>query len=138
MKQTSCTPGNVFLPNPRCSTWDMCYQRGISASPDKVKAVREYPAPKSIKDVRSFLGVASFCRRLVQNFVEVAKPLTILTRKNRIYMGPEQQQAFQSMKVKLCTTHMLAYLNFKLLFILTTDVSKTAIAAILLQVQDDA
>jgi hypothetical protein len=58
-------------------------ERGISASPDKVKAVREYPTPKSVKDVRAFLGLASFYRRLVQNFAEVAKPITILTRKNR-------------------------------------------------------
>jgi hypothetical protein len=49
-------------------------ERGISASPDKVKAVREYPTLKSVQDVRSFLGLASFYRRLVQNFAEAAKP----------------------------------------------------------------
>ena len=114
-------------------------ERGISASPDKVKAVREYPTPKTVKDVRAFLGLASFYRRLVQNFAEVAKPLTILTRKNREFTwGPEQQQAFQSMKDKLCTTHVLAYPNFKLPFILTTDASMTAVGAILSQVQDGA
>ena len=58
-------------------------ERRISASPDNVKAVREYPTPKSVKDVRSFLGLASFYRRLVQNFAEAAKPVTILTTKNR-------------------------------------------------------
>ena len=50
--------------------------------------------------------------------------------------GPEQQQAFQSVKDKLCTTPVLAYPNFKLPFILTTDASKMAVAAILSQVQD--
>ena len=115
----------------------MCYQRGISASPENVKVVREYPTPRSVKDVRSFLGLASFCRRLVQNVAEEAKPLTILTRKIREFTwGPEQQKAFQSMKDKLCATPVLAYPNFKLPFILTTDASKTAIEAILSQVQD--
>ena len=73
----------------------------------------------------------------MQNFVEEAKHLTILTRKNREFTcGLEQQKAFQSMKDKLCATPVLAYPNFKLPFILTTDASKTAIAAILSQVQD--
>ena len=84
-------PGNVFSPNPRCSTWDMCYQRE-EFEPSQIKTVREYPTPKSVKDVRSFLGLASFYRRLVQNFAKTAKPLTILTRKNREFTwGLEKQ-----------------------------------------------
>jgi hypothetical protein len=57
-------------------------ENGVSASADKVKAVREYPTPKNAKDVRAFLGLASFYRRLVPSFAETAKPLTSLTRKN--------------------------------------------------------
>ena len=68
---------------------------------------------------------------------EEAKPLTILTRKNREFSwGPEQQKAFQSMKDKLCGTPVLAYPSFKLPFILTTEASKTSIAAVLSQAQD--
>ena len=55
---------------------------GVSASADKVKAVKNYPTPRSPKEVRAFLGLASFYRRLVPNFAESAKPLTKLTRKN--------------------------------------------------------
>jgi hypothetical protein len=66
--------------------------KGVSASADKVKAVKEYPAPKDAKDVRAFLGLASFYRRLVLKFVEVAKPVTILTRKSQEFVwGPSQQ-----------------------------------------------
>jgi hypothetical protein len=50
--------------------------KGVPASPDKVKAVREYPVPKNVKDVRAFLGLASFYRRLVRGFAETAKPLS--------------------------------------------------------------
>jgi hypothetical protein len=46
------------------------------ASPDKVKAVIEYPVPKSVRDVRAFIGLASFFRRLIPKFAELAKPLT--------------------------------------------------------------
>jgi hypothetical protein len=41
-------------------------EKGVSASPDKVKAVRDYPISKSVKEVRAFLGLASFYRRLAQ------------------------------------------------------------------------
>jgi hypothetical protein len=111
--------------------------KSVSASPDKVTAVRQYSVPKNVKDVRAFLGSASFYRRLVPNFAEIAKPLTALTRKDcQFTWGPQQQQAFQSMKDRLCTTPVLAYPNFEVPYILTTDASKVAIAAILSQVED--
>jgi hypothetical protein len=73
----------------------------------------------------------------VPNFAEIAKPLTALTSKDRQFaLGPQEQQAFQSMNNRLCTTPVMAYPNFKLPFILTTDASKVAIGAILSQVQD--
>jgi hypothetical protein len=107
-------------------------ENGISPSPEKVKAVRQYPTPKCVRDVRAFLGLASFYRRLVQNFAEIAK----LTRKVQEFLwGPRQQEAFESLKEKLYTTPVLSYPNFTLHFILTTDGSKTAIGAILSQVQ---
>ena len=112
-------------------------ENGISASTDKMAAVREYPVPKTVRDIRAFLGFASFYRRLVPGFAKVAKPLTELTRKDRQFnWGPCQQKAFEKLKELLCSEQVLAYLNFELPFILTTDASKVAIAAILSQVQD--
>jgi hypothetical protein len=61
-------------------------ESGIPASEDKVKAVKHYPIPKCAKDVRVFLGLASFYRRLVPDFAEVARPLTNLTRKNQAFI----------------------------------------------------
>ena len=61
----------------------MLSKEGISASPDRIKAVRDYPTSRNLKDVRAFLGLASFYRRLIQGFSAVAKPLTELTKKNR-------------------------------------------------------
>ena len=73
------------------------------------------------------------------NFAEIAKLLTSLTRKNQGFVwGPSQQEAFERMKDKLCTTPVLAYPNFKLPFILTFDASKLAVGAVLSQVQDGA
>ena len=60
---------------------------GIEASPDKVKAVQNFPKPQSVKDVRSFLGLASFYRRLVPHFADIAKALTQLTKKEKYGIG---------------------------------------------------
>jgi len=103
---------------------------GVTASPDKVKAVREYPTPKNVKDVREFLGLTSFYRRLLPSFAKLAKSLTILNRKNQVFSWGPKQQAFLGFKERLCTTPVLAYPNFKLPFILTTDGFETAVAAI--------
>jgi hypothetical protein len=108
-----------------------------SASSDKVDAVKNYPTPRNAKDVRAFLGLASFYRSLVPKFAETAKPLTKLTRKGQKFnWGPSRQEAFDELKTKLCTTPVLAYPNFDLPFILTTDTSKVAVVAILSQVQN--
>ena len=60
-------------------------EKGVSASPDKIKAVRDYTTPKNVKDVRAFLGLASFYLRLVHDFATIAKPLTELTKKDRLF-----------------------------------------------------
>jgi len=70
-------------------------EKGVSASPDKVAAVRQYPVPKNVKDFRAFLGLASFYRRLVPNFAEIVKPLTALTSKDRQFtLGPVTATGF--------------------------------------------
>ena len=61
----------------------------------------------------------------------------MLTRKNQDFIwGPSQQEAFEELKYRFSTTSVLAYPNFELPFILTTDASKVAVAVILSQVQD--
>jgi hypothetical protein len=99
--------------------------------------MRDYPMPKNVRDVRVFLGLVSFYRRLVQDFASIAKPLTVLTKKDQPFnWGQDQQKAFKGLKDKLCTTPILAYPNFDLPLILTTDASKTAVTGILSQVQN--
>jgi len=107
-------------------------QDGITTSPDKVKAVRQYPTPRNVKDIRFYLG---FYRRLIPKFAEIAKPLTEITRKNvQFSWEGRQQAAFE--KLETCSDQVLAYPDFQSQFILTTDASKIAVAAILSQVQN--
>jgi hypothetical protein len=122
-------PGKCVFAQPQVRCIGFVFsERGVLASPDKVKAVRKYLTPKKVKDVRKFLGLAAFYRRLVPNFAELAKSLTIITRKNQVFSwGPKQQEAFLGLKERLHTTPVLAYPNFKFPFILTTDGSKMAV-----------
>jgi hypothetical protein len=80
---------------------------GITAAPDKVEAVQQYPEPRNAKDVRSFLGLASFYRRLIPKFAEIAKPLTELRKDVQFKWEGQQQAAFEKLKETL-----LAYPDF--------------------------
>ena len=131
-------PGKCVIAQPKVQYLGyVLSEEGITASPDKIKAVKQYPTPKGVKDVRAFIGLASFYRRLVPDFAELAKPLTTLTRKDQQFTwGPTQKEAFESLKERLCSAPVLAFPDFKLPFILTTDASKVAVGAILSQVQN--
>jgi hypothetical protein len=114
-------------------------REGIHPCPEKVKAVQNYPVPKSVKEVRSFLGLASYYRKLIPRFAEIAKPLTELTQKGEEFMWtPLRQKHFDELKKKLTTAPVLAYPEFQVPFILSTDASSKAIAAVLSQVQGGA
>ena len=56
--------------------------QGIATDPDKIKLVTEWPTPRNLKEVRSFVGLCSYYRRYVKDFARVAEPLHGLTRKN--------------------------------------------------------
>jgi hypothetical protein len=111
--------------------------QGIEASPDKVQAVQKFQMPRSVKDVRSFLGLASFYRRLVPRFANIAKPLTQLTRKDANWeWNKECQESFDRLKQKLSSAPLLAFPDFKRPFILTTDASSVGLGAVLSQEYD--
>lgn len=108
--------------------------QGVAPDPDKVKAVREYPLPRTPKQIKSFLGLIGYYRKFISHFATKAKPLNNLLRKDVTFKwGKEEQDAFESLKREITNEPVLIYPDFNKEFILTTDASKIAIGAILSQ-----
>jgi hypothetical protein len=81
----------------------ICTPSGIRPDPNKVKAIKQYPIPKTVRDIRAFIGLARYYRRHVRNFSEIANPLTNLTKKDVPFIWTdEHQQAFDMLKEILC------------------------------------
>ncbi|GJU75134.1 putative reverse transcriptase domain-containing protein [Tanacetum coccineum] len=82
---------------------------GIHVDPSEIEAVKNWKAPRTPTKVRSFLDLAGYYRRFVENFSKIAKSLSILTQKSKTFdWGEEQELAFQTLKNKLCNTPVLA------------------------------
>ncbi|KAM3386145.1 hypothetical protein ACQJBY_009661 [Aegilops geniculata] len=82
--------------------------KGIAVNPEKVSSVLNWEPPQNVKQLRSFLGLASYCRRFVENFSKIAKPLSNLLQKHVKYVwSPECDVAFNTLKEKLVTAPVL-------------------------------
>ena len=116
-------------------------RKGLSVNPEKTEPILSYPDPKNIKQLRRFIGLASWYRRFIPDFAVVAEPLTRLFRSNvKWHWGEEQQQALDSLKRALTSAPILAFPSFKDIvanpFHLQTDASNTGLGVVLTQVQD--
>ena len=93
-----------------------------------------FPDPTSIKDVRQFVGLASYYRHFIANFAKIAQPLHSLTSKGAVFKWTNQcQKAFDDLKDSLVSAPILTYPDFSKSFSLETDASAKGIGAILSQ-----
>ena len=109
----------------------------METQPSKTDAIKSFPVPKTIKEVRSFLGLTNYYSSFIENFAIIARPLHKLTSKTKkILWNDEAQKAFETLKDKLIKPPILAYPNFTITFRITTDASDTAVGVILSQIQN--
>ena len=95
---------------------------GLKPNHKLVMAVQEFPLPRDIRELRRFLGLASYYRKFIPQFSKIAEPLHNLTRKEVEFVWSDAcQSAFESLKCKLSVAPVLAYPSFEKDFVLETD-----------------
>ena len=121
--------------------------KGISTNPKKIEAVTKWPTPKTVYDVRSFLGFVGYYRRFIKNFSKITKPIReVITglenqskraaKKTYIEWTDIADSAFETLKTMCVNTPILAYPDHQLPFTLHTDSSTDGLGAVLYQKQD--
>ena len=121
--------------------------KGISTNPKKIEAVTKWPTPKTVYDVRSFLGFVGYYRRFIKNFSKITKPIReVITglenqskraaKKTHIEWTDIADSAFETLKTMCVNTPILAYPDYQLPFTLHTDSSTDGLGAVLYQKQN--
>jgi hypothetical protein len=112
-------------------------EEGVSTDPEKIKAVHSWPVPTSVKEMRSFLGLASYYRRFVEGFAKIARPLHKLCEKGiKFCWNEDANSAFETLKQALTSAPILAYPITGLSYIIDCDASDLAVGGVLSQVQN--
>ena len=107
---------------------------GVAVDPSKVEAVLQWESPKSVTEVRSFIGLAGYYRRFIQGFSQIAKPMTNLTKKDRPFIWADQcESAFQELKTRLTTAPVLTLPDPSQPYELYTDASLKGLGCVLMQ-----
>ncbi|GJX85440.1 putative nucleotidyltransferase, ribonuclease H, partial [Tanacetum coccineum] len=126
----------------KCEFWlqEVCFlghvvnSKGIHVDPSKIKAIKNWKPLKTLTEIRSFLRFAGYYRRFIANFSMIAKPLTLLTKKDKKFeWGDEQENAFQTVKDMLCDAPILALLDGIDDFVVYCDASNQGFGCVLMQ-----
>ena len=111
--------------------------RGVQTDPEKIAVVKDWPVPRCLSELRTYLGFCSYYRRFVRGFADIAAPLHELTKKGRQFVWTERcQQSFDELKERLTSSPVLAQPRHEGSFVLDTDASLVGVGAVLSQVQD--
>ncbi|MCG7866651.1 MAG: DDE-type integrase/transposase/recombinase [Candidatus Thiodiazotropha taylori] len=110
---------------------------GVSTDPEKISAVKDWPIPRTAKQVKSFLGLCSYYRRFVEGFAKIARPLHKISDKGAKFIWDDDcQEAFIRLKLALISSPILAYPVLGTTFIIDSDASDKSVGAVLSQEQN--
>ena len=106
----------------------------MGTDPSKLESIASWPTLGSVKELRSFLGLAGYYRRFVRHFGIISKPLTNLLKKHALFIWtPDHDSAFQTLKTALCQAPVLALPNFAKPFSIETNASELGVGVVLMQ-----
>ena len=130
-KCTICQPEIVYLGN-RVGRY------GVRPTPDRLEALQNWPAPQSVEELQSFLGLIGFLRRYIADMAQIAVPLNRLLRKKAVWQwGMDQQKAFEKLKERCTKTPVLAIPSAEADLVVRCDASREAMGAALYQKDSD-
>lgn len=110
----------------------------IMTDSEKVRAILEYPAPRNVRQLRQFLGMAGWYRRFVEDFATITFPLTELQSKRKTFRWTStEQEAFEKLKTRLATAPVLVHPDYGKRFIVQCDASSTGLGAVLAQADEN-
>jgi hypothetical protein len=108
--------------------------KGIMVDPSKVKDILEWNLPTTVHQVRSFLGLASYCHRFIPDFSKIVKPITgLLKNDSKFDWSSKCNEAFEQLKVLLTTTLVLAQPDIEKSFDVYCDASGSELGCVLMQ-----
>jgi RNase H-like domain found in reverse transcriptase/Reverse transcriptase (RNA-dependent DNA polymerase) len=107
---------------------------GIKPDEIKIDKIKNFPIPENLKQLRGFIGLASYYRRFIDKFSEIARPLHHLLKKSTKFKWKDDQNyAFETLKRHLVTAPILRYPDYSKMFYVHTDASGTGLGAVLAQ-----
>jgi hypothetical protein len=111
-------------------------REGVRMMQDKVEAIREWPTPRTVRDVRAFLGTAGYYRKFIRDFSAISAPLSELTKDSvKFEWATPHEEAFRRLKVAIAQGPVLILPDPKLPYVVHTDASGFAVGAVLQQDQ---
>ncbi|GJQ98313.1 putative reverse transcriptase domain-containing protein [Tanacetum coccineum] len=107
--------------------------RGIHIDPAKIESIKDWASPKTPMEIRQFLGLAGYYRQFIKGFSKIAKSMTKLTQKGiKFNWGEKEENAFQLIKQKLCSTPILALPKGSEDFVVYCDASHKGLGVVLM------
>jgi len=111
---------------------------GIRMDPEKIAAITEFPVPKTLRSMRSFLGLCGWYRKFIGNFAALTAPLTdLLTPERKLAFTEQALKAFEDLKTRLTEAPILKSADFSKPFFIHCDASKTGVGGVLVQLSDE-
>jgi hypothetical protein len=110
------------------------YEEGVAVDPDKIRSIMEWPTPKDVLDVKSFMGLAGYYRRFIKGFSKIGCPITALQKKGAKFTWTQEcEEIFQSLKHILTHAPVLKIVDPEANFLVCIDACKEGLRGVLMQ-----